>query len=194
MWSVRIEDLGDTDRVEILRGGSSASFRVVFSCLEADEEFRSWYTSLLADSRFEAFFWEHPPLSRPRYDDAAEFVLVDAASLAQLKPDPTPFLPELERHRDRDVATFPNLGRDAVLLVPQPTGPRAAYAHLAAFVRGAPEPQVHGLWRETGRVVRENLGEKPRWLSTAGMGVPWVHVRLDLRPKYYRFDPYRAVG
>ena len=30
------------------------------------------------------------------------------------------------------------------------------------------------------------------WISTAGLGVPWVHVRLDRRPKYYQYDRYRA--
>ncbi|MFY0533025.1 DUF6940 family protein [Nannocystis pusilla] len=32
------------------------------------------------------------------------------------------------------------------------------------------------------------------WLSTSGSAVPWLHVRLDARPKYYVFGPYRAVG
>ena len=29
------------------------------------------------------------------------------------------------------------------------------------------------------------------WLSTAGLGVYWLHLRLDTRPKYYSFQPYR---
>jgi hypothetical protein len=29
------------------------------------------------------------------------------------------------------------------------------------------------------------------WVSTSGLGVPWVHVRLDERPKYFQFGPYR---
>jgi len=33
----------------------------------------------------------------------------------------------------------------------------------------------------------------PTWLSTAGGGVAWLHVRLDTRPKYYRYNPYRAI-
>lgn len=34
----------------------------------------------------------------------------------------------------------------------------------------------------------------PFWLSTAGMGVSWLHVRLDERPKYYRFQEYRSAA
>ena len=40
----------------------------------------------------------------------------------------------------------------------------------------------------------ENLCEQPRWLSTAGMGIPWVHVRIDSYPKYYRFPPYKVAA
>jgi hypothetical protein len=32
------------------------------------------------------------------------------------------------------------------------------------------------------------------WLSTAGMGVPWLHVRLDDRPKDYGHRPYRNLN
>jgi hypothetical protein len=32
------------------------------------------------------------------------------------------------------------------------------------------------------------------WVSTAGTGVPWLHVRRDTRPKYDRHAPYRAAS
>lgn len=28
------------------------------------------------------------------------------------------------------------------------------------------------------------------WMSTAGISTPWLHVRLDSRPKYYHYGPY----
>lgn len=31
----------------------------------------------------------------------------------------------------------------------------------------------------------------PIWLSTSGLGVYWLHVRLDTRPKYYNHDEYK---
>ena len=30
----------------------------------------------------------------------------------------------------------------------------------------------------------------PTWVSTAGGGVAWLHVRLDSAPKYYTHRPY----
>ena len=39
--------------------------------------------------------------------------------------------------------------------------------------------------------MSQTVNDKPTWLSTAGMGVAWLHVRLDQRPKYYAHRPYR---
>lgn len=40
--------------------------------------------------------------------------------------------------------------------------------------------------------MHARLGAKPVWLSTAGAGVPWLHVRLDDHPKYYGYALYRS--
>jgi hypothetical protein len=45
---------------------------------------------------------------------------------------------------------FPNLGGDAIMVVPCPFTSPSAYGHLAAFVRQAPEAQWHALWRGDG--------------------------------------------
>jgi hypothetical protein len=42
--------------------------------------------------------------------------------------------------------------------------------------------------------VAIQLGTAPVWVSTAGMGVSWLHVRLDNRPKYYGYKPYRLFA
>jgi hypothetical protein len=89
------------------------------------------------------------------------------------------------------VVAFANLRGDALLVVPCPAGDAGAYGHLAAFVREAPEAQRDALWREVGEAMARRVGARPVWLSTAGAGVSWLHVRLDDRPKYYGHEPYR---
>ncbi|KAK1864801.1 hypothetical protein I4F81_007343 [Pyropia yezoensis] len=69
------------------------------------------------------------------------------------------------------------------------------YAHIGAFVRGAPAPAVAALWAAVGDAVTARLATndgRPLWVSTAGLGVPWLHVRLDNAPKYYRVQAYRT--
>ena len=61
-------------------------------------------------------------------------------------------------------------------------------------MRHAPAAQVHELWRAVGAAMQARLSPRPTWLSTAGMGVAWLHVRLDERPKYYGYALYRDAG
>jgi hypothetical protein len=31
------------------------------------------------------------------------------------------------------------------------------------------------------------------WVSTSGLGVYWLYIRLDSFPKYYNFQPYKTL-
>jgi hypothetical protein len=84
-----------------------------------------------------------------------------------------------------------SLGGDAQLIVPSPRTEISAYGHLAAFLRQAPQRQLDAFWRVVSTAVQSRIGEKPLWLNTAGGGVAWLHVRLDSRPKYYGYAPYK---
>ena len=155
-----------------------------------DQEFAAWYTRLLIESGLNAFYWEHPPLTAERLKQAAEFILIEAPALATLRPDPTPFRSHFDATPDDDVLVFPNLGGDAILIVPRPHENRDEYPHLATFLRMAPPAQIREFWQCTWAAVYQNVTSAPRWLSTAGLGVAWLHARIDTRPKYYSHVPY----
>lgn len=193
MWETRTREIAGGERYQILKGGAPLSFRELFALFERDADFARWYGETLAACALRAFYWEHPPLTAARLDGAAEFVLLDAPALARLRPEAEAFASHFAARPDEEVLTFPNLGGDALLVVPRPVAPAEVYPHLASFLRGAPESQVASLWRATAAVVRDNLSAAPRWLSTAGLGVAWVHLRLDTRPKYYRHGPYTSA-
>jgi hypothetical protein len=191
MWTSQSEQLSGGRGVKfvIRRDASAVSYSDVLHLWQDDEAFRAFFNSLLAEAPFTAFRWETPPVTAASVGRPFEFVLIDSPGLAQ-KPDRDAFA-EHWRGTERDVVSFPNLGGDAFLVVPCPRVSDSAYGHLAAFVRGAPESQRHALWSLVGKVVAEQLGAAPLWLSTAGAGVSWLHVRLDRRPKYYGHLPYR---
>jgi len=114
-----------------------------------------------------------------------EFVLADAPTLARVRPDPSPFYRQIA---GRQVATFTNLGGDAVLVAP---GRGGTFPHLAAFCRTAPATLQDLLWREVASAIESWPARRTLWVSTSGLGVHWLHVRLDSRPKYYTHAPYR---
>lgn len=96
----------------------------------------------------------------------------------------------------------------------------AMYTDLASFIRGGVvnsktenattistfHRQVRETWQLATYELLHRLGLEPEnesthgqrqddshpvWFSTSGMGVPWLHFRLDHRPKYYTFTPYK---
>lgn len=181
-------------RVILQRADRSLSYREVVEGWAQDDAFRSFFMNLLEIAPYEAFFWETPPITWATYDRDFEFVWLESPSLASVRPEPSAFAEHFGSGADPSrIATFWNLGKDALLVAPMPVVEAVAYAHLGAFSRRAPAEQRHALWRSVGAAVAQQLSESPLWLSTAGLGVHWLHLRLDWRPKYYRHAPYRCA-
>lgn len=158
---------------------------------QRDEAFRSFFIALLTDSPFSAYRWETPPITSGTANRQFEFVLLNCPELART-PDPKTYTDHFNTDDSNDgIVVFRNLGKDALLVVPSPRGPDSAYSHLAAFMRGAPDSQKHALWCIVGQTMQQQITDRPLWLNTAGGGVSWLHVRLDSRPKYYGFGPYK---
>jgi len=191
MWTIRGEQ-PESDRVHrfvVELGTASASFGNVLDAWREDPTFRSLFNETLSKSPFTAFRWETPPVSATTLDRPFEFVLIDSPFLAR-RPDPSAFAEHFRDDPKAEVKAFPNLGGDAVMVVPSCIAAPTAYGHLAAFVREAPVEQRHALWQSVSEAMGRRLGEAHIWLSTAGAGVSWLHVRIDDRPKYYRHAPY----
>lgn len=167
------------------------TMRDALELVRDDTAFRRLLAGTLASVPVESFFWECPPTSREHQDRPFEFVVVEATVLTEIEPDPSSFRPHFDLAPDADVVTFPNLAGDATLVVPAPRTAAPAYGHLATFVRTAPPGQVDELFRAVGCAIEDCLSDEPLWVSTAGLGVPWLHIRLDSRPKYYRYTPFK---
>lgn len=158
--------------------------------LRLSARFRTFFNDALANLPFDAFRWETPPLRRNNVNRPFECVVTESREL--LRPaEPEVFGGHFGALQAPEVLGIPNLGGDAFLVVPCPGSPLSVYSHLAVFAREAPEAQRDRLWREVGAALDARLAAAPLWLSTAGAGAAWLHIRLDSRPKYYRHGPYR---
>jgi len=102
------------------------------------------------------------------------------------------------------VCAFPNLGNDATLISPLPQSGinEASYSHLASFIRNAPQEQITQFWKLSAKSYIEELKHKHErinehvgtWFSTNGMGVAWLHLRIDSVPKYYSYGSFTKPG
>jgi hypothetical protein len=118
--------------------------------------------------------------------------LLDYPSFATRKTDSETYKSYFAKPQDENgIVSFTNLSGDATLIVPSPRTNEDAYGHFAVFLRKAPVLQIDALWQKIGDVLLRLVSNRPLWLSTAGGGVAWLHVRLDSTPKYYGYAPYR---
>ena len=199
MWEAHVEELESDDgnrvqRVALTLGSKPLLVSDVVDRWQRDEGFRAYFHGLLAEAPFEAYLWETPPVTSSTVIRPFEFVLVESPVLASLSVDRESFREHFDAAGTAYAVTFWNLGRDALLVAPRPLSATSAYPHLAAFAREAPKAQQHALWRRVGEAYERRIGERPTWLSTNGLGVAWLHVRIDSTPKYYSHDPYTEAG
>mmetsp|Transcript_3389 Transcript_3389/g.4735 ORF Transcript_3389/g.4735 Transcript_3389/m.4735 type:complete len:259 (+) Transcript_3389:152-928(+) len=156
--------------------------------------FGTWFSQVLANVEFSAFFWECPPVTlATAARTPLECRIIDAGSFAPASIDD--FKTYLQE--DCEAVAFPNLDRSSMLIVPCPTRHAKSheiYGHLANFCRQATSKEHDSLWRQVAITFDAYLKQRnhlPVWLSTEGSGVPWLHVRLDPRPKYYKTQQFR---
>jgi len=196
MWSTNRTMLreGRGEKIALFRSGRAATFAEVIAGWREDADFRAYFAGELAATDQTAFFWEMPPVRRGQTDKSYEYVTIRSDSLARMPPEPQAFAAKF-RNDPHSVVAFRNLGGDALLVAPRPLGDHQSYAHIAAFLRTAPEAQRQDLFRVLGGAIDDALrrNAEPIWVSTSGLGIAWLHVRLDTHPKYYQYQPYTTA-
>jgi hypothetical protein len=196
MWDAQIDgmDEGRVRRVKVLCDRDPVPYAEVLERWLTDDAFCSFFIAVLAQAPYDAFLWETPPITRRTAARAFEFVLVDSPDLARLPLDRDAFGSHFDgADAGAKAEAFANLGGDALLVAPVPQALASAYPHIAAFSRSAPLGQQRAFWRTVGSQISERLSDRPLWVSACGLGVAWLHVRLDTWPKYYTFSPYRRA-
>jgi len=190
-WSLAPRPAADVVlRWVVLRDGAAHSHKGWIAALRNEADARRALTDVLRSVPFDAYLWETPAVSPGDDGGDAEMALTERAALARSPAGPSAFAAAF-RVADRPIATFANLGGDAMLVSPHPAQAPGS-AHLASFVRGAPDGVVDALWIAVSNAVSEWLATRryPVWVSTSGLAVPWLHVRLDRVPKYYAYRAY----
>jgi len=176
--------------------GNVMTFAEVIALWSSDAstgvDFRAFTTQTLCDSPFAAYRWETPVVDSARVNREFEFVILNSPGLNRPE-NQAPFAEKFASKASEELAiTFSNVGREAVLVVPTPSGRSGVnHCHLASFLRTGDSNQVDRLWKQVGQAMLQRVSATPVWLSTTGGGVAWLHVRLDDRPKYYGHAPYR---
>lgn len=183
----------DQDHLTLSQDGQALTFRQVLNLWAEDEGFRKFYWQTLIEHGGNGCLWEHPRLTQTSADEPYECVIIRTESFARFTATPDRFRTKMDT--GTRVSSFQNLGRDGLLIVPNMPGDDATVncRDLVSFCRTAPDDWLHEFWKTVGLEALNALTtDSPRqFLSTHGFGVLWLHVRLEERPKYYRYASYR---
>lgn len=192
MWIARRQRIAELDgeTIALDAGERALSTENVIAGWKDDAAFRDFFIAELAATACPAFFWEMPPVTQGALSQPYECAVIRGDGLARMRADERDFGDHLDG--PGAVAVFPNLGGDAILVAPRPISDADCYGHIAAFLRAAPREQQHDLFRRLAREIEKRLARSRDrfWVSTSGLGVPWMHVRLDDWPKYYQYRRY----
>jgi len=184
------------------------SFLNAFELLEnEDRDFIMSFKTLFMEFDAESIFFECAPISMKLIASKPfEFVLLPASRLDKVTADTVPFHSQLQNamHSGKTVAVFENLSGDSMLIIPCPNAINLSsssadlnmYAHLQRFVRHARASELTEFFAAVSKASMAKLSRLDReqllWISTSGLGVSWLHMRLDDRPKYYNFNEYKV--
>lgn len=172
----------------------------VLNLWQYDPKFTKMFCDTLTGVGMDALFWETVPLvdAGSASTIAFECTVINAGDNLKNDASATAFNDRFSTCKtdDSTVISFPNKGNDAMLVAPcphnkTPLEKNEYNAHLSTFLRGADKDHRINLWKMVSTTIRDTT--TPRWISTDGSGVPWLHVRLDTRPKYYK-SSYKSVG
>jgi hypothetical protein len=192
MWTARRGPISNMqgETIAVASGENMLCVSEVIALWRGDAAFRDFFIAMLAATSYPAFFWEMPPLSDETLKAPFECAVIRSDALARMLADGSDFAEHLDGAEP--VAVFPNLASDALLIAPRKMSDTECYTHIASFVRKAPREQQHALFRTLAVEMEKRLASSRErfWVSTSGLGVPWIHVRLDKRPKYYQYDRY----
>ncbi|SMO94094.1 DUF6940 family protein [Gracilimonas mengyeensis] len=193
MWGVKkLEKDSEHLKFKIQEDGQTISNKQCLKLLKGKPAFVEWYNGFLADCPFEAFFWENKPMTQHNLTEDYECNLVESDLLARVSPDTQTFRSHFRENKN--AVSFTNLGGDAQLVAPCPVSAHSDYTQIGNFVRKAPEEQILEFWQLVGKEMEAHISDNPKWLSTSGLGVYWLHVRIDSTPKYYQTKEYKVVS
>ncbi len=162
-----------------------------FQNLSKSKEFRNDLIQKFKDSKYENVLWEFPPYSSSTKNNKAEFVIIGSAIFPPSNPQAFADQFNETNEINKSVVVFDNISGDCKLISPVPDIMNDKYmGHIMSQIKYGNTDTTHQLLKTLGDIVSAYNNDKPLYVSTHGYGVPWLHLRLCDKPKYYHQKEY----
>jgi len=112
---------------------------------------------------------------------------IESNRLEKISQDYDSFKEHFIKPKNKYVTSFTNLSGNSVLVVPVPSKKsKRNYTTLKDFIDNAPKVQQKEFWIHVAECIIEMLKIVDTiYINTHGLGVYYLHVRLDTKPKHY---------
>ena len=107
-------------------------------------------------------------------------------NLELLQHDYSSYQKYIDESKNKYVTSFYNLSGDSKLIIPIPKKGKY-FTTIKDFIDTASLTQQKQFWKYATEEIIDTLNHKSKiYVSTHGLGIPYFHLRLDTRPKYYQ--------
>jgi hypothetical protein len=138
------------------------------------------------------FFYETSPITKDM-KEKYQALFIECDSLEQIDEDYSSFNQHIEKAEDQNVTSFYNLSKSAYLIIPIPRKNKQ-FTTIKDFIDNASERQQKNFWKEVAKSIVMMLEKHDKvWVSTHGLGVPYLHIRIDTNPKYYQSKIFKKM-
>jgi len=112
---------------------------------------------------------------------------IKSNSLNNMTQDFSNFNEYINKSTNKYVTSFINLSGDTLLIIPMPCKNKN-FTTLKDFIDNASLIQQQYFWQKVAIEIRKLIinNNKKFWISTHGLGVNYLHIRICLQPKYYQ--------
>lgn len=164
-----------------------------YHLLSTNEQFRNKIIKIFTESTFKYAYWEFPPYSNQSSNNYAEFALIKCGSFGNINGEN--FADYFKNKSDGEIVIFDNLSGDTKLITINSTNKNdQTFCHIMNFMTGSTNENKHNLLMAIGReMLKYTNSQNNMYLSTHGHGVPYLHVRICNKPKYYTNFEYSKM-
>jgi hypothetical protein len=145
------------------------------------EEFRANCTFVLNKYK-KPYYFKLRPINNKK-DLVKQFKIETMATKLHSKQDPSQFYDKFtDKYSVSKYFYYFTSPSGNGMLVPKnaSTGYNNTYVHFHNFMNNAPRLQIDDFWKTLAKIIKQQ--EYNVHVNTHGLSVPWLHVRLDIRP------------
>lgn len=167
-----------------------------------EKKLNSWYRGLDLPTYPEyiknQFFFETSPISKTTHQgfEITDGCLygenfIESSRLNSQNEDSSSFDEYLFNPKTKYSTSFYNLSKTSMLIIPTKVD-GGEFTSLKLFIDSASNDQQKALWCMVAEEAEKMLEMYDKiWISTHGLGVPYLHIRIDTVPKYYQTKRFK---